>query len=176
MARRWEYTTARLQALQTRTLQVVSSGSSRSWELAVGYESCVAFHTLAGVASGHQPSPGTGVRESPLCRGGHLQRLRASGLQPLDAEHRRAQQTRCPTAGQARRGHCPLLRPPFLEVAGLSEPVFTGEAWMRQILWVLWRLRLEFACKSSFCMWAPDYNLFFTAAIFDDSFSQIREI
>ena len=30
------------------------------------------------------------------------------------------------------------------------------DAWMRPILWVLWRLRLEFACKSPFCMWAPD--------------------
>ena len=34
------------------------------------------------------------------------------------------------------------LRPPFLGGAGLSEPVFTGEAWMRPVLWVLWRLRL----------------------------------
>lgn len=52
--------------------------------------------------------------------------LWAAGSQPRDAEHRRAQHTRCPVfAGQARHGHCPLLRPPFLGVAGPSEPVFT---------------------------------------------------
>ena len=47
-------------------------------------------------------SPGTGPRESPLWGGGHPQWLWASGSRPLDAEHRRAQQTRCPVAaGQA---------------------------------------------------------------------------
>lgn len=68
----------------------------------MGYKSCLALYTLAAVASGRQPSPGTGLRESPLCGGGHLQWLWASGSRPLDAEHRRAPQTGCPmSAGQA---------------------------------------------------------------------------
>lgn len=154
MAQEMRYTTAR-QALQANppscVFGVLQELGNLLWVMSPAWP----FTHWLVWPQDTSPPRGTGVRESPLfCRGGTCSGSGLPVCSPWAAiEHRRAQQTLSPHCRSGRR-HCPLLRPPFLEVAGLSEPVFTGEAWMRQILWVLWRLRLEFACKSSFCMWA----------------------
>ena len=92
----------------------------------------MALCTLAGVASGRQP-PRAPVPGS-LRSGGEGTRS-GSGLPVHDPWTLSTDVPSRPAAPWLQARH--PLRPPFLGVAGLSEPVFIGEAWMRPILWVL---------------------------------------